>query len=72
MAFDQMERNQDKVKGNFDRKARKRDFKEGDQVLLWNKRREKLGMHQKFYSLCLGPYKIEEVSRPNSFYLSTT
>jgi hypothetical protein len=72
MAFDQMERNQEKVKGTFDRKARQRDFKEGDQVLLWDKRREKLGMRQKFDSLWLGPYKIAKVSGPDSFYSSTT
>jgi hypothetical protein len=41
MAFDQMARNQEEVKGNFDRKERQRDFKEGDQVLLCDKRREK-------------------------------
>jgi hypothetical protein len=32
-----MARNQEKVKGTFDRKARQRDFKEGDQVLSWDK-----------------------------------
>jgi hypothetical protein len=72
MAFDQMEKNQEKVKGTFDRRERKRDFKKGDQVLMWDKRREKPGMHQKFDSLWLGPYKIEEISGPDSFYLSTT
>jgi hypothetical protein len=70
MAFYQMRRNQEKVKGTFNRKERQRDFKKGDQVLLWDKIREKPGMHQKFDSVWLGPYKIEEVSRPNSFYLS--
>jgi hypothetical protein len=54
MAFDQMEKNQEKIKGTFDRKARKRDFKKGDQVLMWDKRREKPGMHQKFDSLVVG------------------
>jgi hypothetical protein len=72
MAFDKMERNQEKIKGTFDHKARKRDFKKGDQVLMWDKRREKLGMHQKFDSLWLGPYNIEEISRLDSFYFSTT
>jgi hypothetical protein len=72
MAFDQMEMNQDKVKGTFDRKVRQRDFMEEDQVLLRDKRREKPGMHQKFDSLWLGPYKIEEVFGPDSFYLSMT
>jgi hypothetical protein len=37
---------------------------------MWDKRREKPGMHQKFDSLWLGPYKIEEISSPYSFYLS--
>jgi len=71
MAFDQMEKNQEKVKCNFDCRERKRDFNKGDQVLMWDKRREKPGMHQTFDSLWLGPYKIEEVSRPDLFYLST-
>jgi hypothetical protein len=34
MAFDQMTKNQERVKGTFDQKARKRDFKEADQVLM--------------------------------------
>jgi hypothetical protein len=42
----------------FDRKEIKRNFKEGDTVLLWDKRREKPRMHQKFDTLWLGPYKI--------------
>jgi hypothetical protein len=72
MAFNQMEKNQEKVKGTFDRKVRQRNFKKGDQVLMWDKRREKPGMHQKFDSIWLGPYKIEEIFEPYSFYLSTT
>jgi hypothetical protein len=71
MAFDQMEKNQEKVKGTFDRKERKRDFNKVEQVLMWDKRREKPGMHHKFDSLWLGPYKIEEISGSDSFYLST-
>jgi hypothetical protein len=70
MAFDQMEKNQEKVKGTLDRNSRKSDFNKWDLVLLWDKRREKLGMHQKFDSLWLGPYKIEEIDRPDYFYLS--
>jgi hypothetical protein len=65
-----MEKNQEKVKGTFDRRERKIDFKKGDHVLMWDKRREKPGMHQKFDSLWLRPFKIEEISWPNSFYLS--
>jgi hypothetical protein len=63
MAFDQMTKNQEKIKGTFDRKARKIDFRKGDQVLMWDKRREKTRTHQKFDSLWLGPYNIEEIFR---------
>jgi len=37
MVTDQMERNQEKLKGTFDQKVREKKFKEGDQVLLWGK-----------------------------------
>jgi hypothetical protein len=70
--FDQMTNNQERVKGNFDHKARQRYFKKGDHVLMWDKRREKLGMHQNFDSLWLGPYKIEEIFGLDSFYLFMT
>jgi hypothetical protein len=48
-----------------------RSFKKGDLVLMWDKIREKHGIHQKFDSLWLGPYTIEEISGLESFYLST-
>jgi hypothetical protein len=38
---------------------------------MWDKRREKPGMHQKFDSLWLGPYQIKERSGVDSFYLAT-
>jgi hypothetical protein len=72
MAFDKMENNQKKKNGTFDHKARQRDFNKGDQDLMWDKRREKPGMHQNFDSLWLGPYKVEEIYSLDSFYLSTT
>ena len=72
MAFDKMERNREKLKGTFDRMEIQRDFKEGSEVLLWDKRREKPGMHQKFNSLWLGTYKIVEFFGLDSFYLSMT
>jgi hypothetical protein len=53
-------------------KERQRDFKEGDFVLMWDKRREKPGMHKKFDSLWLGPYQIKERIGTDSFYLATT
>ena len=39
---------QNKMKVLFDRKARERDFKEGDLVLRWDARREEKGKHGKF------------------------
>jgi ribonuclease HI len=69
-AFDQICRNQSKVKKAFDMSARQRDFIVGDTVLLWDKGREKPGKHGKFDSLWLGPYLIREIAGPNSFHLS--
>jgi len=62
--------NQDKVKTNFDRKAQPRVFKEGDTVLMWDKRSEKLRKHVKFDNLWLGPYRIKYVTSLNTFYLT--
>jgi transposase InsO family protein len=39
--FGQMERNQEKIKNTFDHQANKRNFIEGDLILLWDKRRGK-------------------------------
>jgi hypothetical protein len=72
MDLDQIGNNWNKIKGTFDRKTRPRDLKEGDLVLMRDKRREKLGMHQKFDILWLGPYKIEEIFGSDSFHLSTS
>jgi hypothetical protein len=71
MTFDQMEKNQRKIKGTFDHKERQRHFKKGYLVLMWDKRRDKPQMHQKFDSLWLGPYKIKEKSGFDSLYFST-
>jgi hypothetical protein len=70
-ALGQMERNQDKIKKTFDHKAKERHFAEGDLVLLWDKRKEKPGMHKKFDSLWMGPYKIMSHAGTNSFNLGT-
>jgi hypothetical protein len=66
-----MERNQEKIKNTFDHIAKERNFTEGDLVLLWDKRREKPGMHEKFDSLWAGPYKIMSCAGTNSFNLET-
>jgi len=54
----------------FDKKPRKQSFKEGDFVLMWDKRHEKSGDHRKFDSLSLRPFKMEAITGPNTFYLS--
>jgi hypothetical protein len=69
-AYDQNCRNRSKVKKDFDKSSKQRDFIIGDTVLLWDKGREKPGKHGKFDSLWLGPYVIREIAGPNSFHLS--
>jgi hypothetical protein len=66
-----MGRNQEKIKNTFDHKEKERDFTEGDLVLLWDKRRENLGMHKKLYGLWTSPYKIMSHAGTNSFNLGT-
>lgn len=57
------------VKNILNRKAKPRKFLQGDQVLLWDRRREPKGAHNKFDSLWKGPFKIHRVLGPNSFKL---
>lgn len=42
----------------------------GNQVLLWDRRREPKGAHVKFESLWKGQFAIQEVKGPNSFKLA--
>ena len=67
----QITRNQEKIKNTFDHKAKERSFTKRDLVLLWDKRKEKPGMHKKFDSLWGGPYKIKSCAGTNSFNLET-
>jgi hypothetical protein len=67
----QMERNQEKIKKTFDHKAKERNFIEEDVILLWDKIKEKPGMHKKLDSLWTGPYKITSHASTNSFKLGT-
>lgn len=53
----------------FDQSSYDREFKEGDLVLLWDKRSEKSGNHKKFQSLWLGPYQIKNNIDRNYFIL---
>jgi hypothetical protein len=57
--FDQMERNIDKIKRIFDHKAREREIKEGNLLILRDKRKEKPCMHKKTDSLWLGPLGLK-------------
>jgi hypothetical protein len=67
----QMGRNQEKIKNTFYNKAKERDFIEGDIMLLWDKRREKPGMHKKLDGLWTCPYKIMSHVGTNYFKLGT-
>jgi hypothetical protein len=64
-------RNHKKVKNTFDRKAKERIFTEGDLVLLWDKRREKPGMHKNLDGLWTCPYKVMSQEGTNYFNLAT-
>jgi hypothetical protein len=46
-----MIKNQEIIKGIFDQKVHQRPFAKGDIVLMWDKTKEKPGMHKKFDSL---------------------
>lgn len=70
-AFENIVTRQGKTKEYFDLRAKDREFKVGDMVLLWDKRSEKPGKHAKFDSLWLGPYVVSRTAGKNSCYLST-
>ena len=70
MACEQNCKNQEKVKRAFDKTTKRRVFGIGDTVLLWDKRREKPGKHDKFDILWLGPFIIRDEARPTSFHLN--
>ena len=69
-AVDQNIKIQDKVKRNFDKSSRSKNFQKGDIVLLWDKQRENPSKHGKFDSLWMGPYIIHGIAGVNSFHLS--
>lgn len=70
-ALDQLGQNQAKIKGSFDKDARNRNRTVGPGTLvpLWDKRREKPGMHNKMDNLWIGPYKVRDIAGENSYYL---
>jgi len=65
-----MEIKQDKVKETFDHKEKDGSLKEGDLVLLWEKRKEKPDMLKKLDGLWTWPYKIVGQVEVNYFSLS--
>ena len=60
----------EKEAGSRKNAARLRSFNKGDLGLMRDNINKKPGKHGKFYSLWLGPYIIESMAGPNSFYLS--
>jgi hypothetical protein len=71
VSLSQMARNQEKVKNTFDHREKERGFTKGDLVLLWDKRREKPGMHKILDGLWEGPYKVTSQVGTNSFNFKT-
>jgi len=57
------------MKSLFDRKARERDFRQGDLVLRWDARRGECDKHGNFDNLWLGPFSIAKVKGNNTFIL---
>eukprot|EP00253_Pinus_taeda_P019184 PITA_19184 len=60
---------QERIKKNYDRKAKLDDFQIDDVVLRWGARNEDKGKHGKFDNLWRGPYKIAAYCGPNAFPL---
>ena len=62
-------RMQERIKRQFDKRAKASDFKVGDKVLRWDSRREDKGKHGKFDNLWQGPFIIQATMGPNAFFL---
>ena len=60
--MDHITKHQRHIKAFFDKRSRPRKFMKRDQVLLWDKKHELKGMHNKFVSLWKGPFKIEKIN----------
>ena len=68
--MDHIIKHQQRIKAFFNKRSRPRKFMKGNLVLLWDKRHEPKGMHNKFDSLWKGPFKIEKLNQNNSFMLA--
>jgi hypothetical protein len=60
---------QQKIKQDFDRKVRKKEFEIGDLVFKWDAPRQDKGKHSKFDALWIDPFKISEVFSNNTYGL---
>ena len=60
---------QQKIKQDFDKKAKKEEFQIGDLVLKWDAPKQDKGKHGKFEALWVRPFKISEVFSNNTYRL---
>ena len=67
--IDHITQHQIHVKILFDKRGRSHKCMIGDSVLLWDKRRAPMGMHNKFDTLWKGPFTIHQEFENNSFKL---
>ena len=60
------------IKRWFDKKSvGKVNFGVGDLVLKWDKSHEDKVKHTRFYSLWIGPYKVQEKLGPHTYHLQS-
>ena len=63
------ETHQQMIKGMFEKRAKVDNFQVGDWVLKWDAVRQDKGKHEKFDSLWIGPFVIDQVYENNTFKL---
>jgi len=61
---------QEKMKAQFDKRAKEIIFSDGDLVLKLDAARDDKGNHGKFDNLWIGPFQIREVQDNNTFILN--
>jgi hypothetical protein len=67
--LDRAYNHQQKIKQAFDKKNRKKEFKQDEPVLKWDAPRQERGKHIKFDALWFGPFNILEVFSNNTYRL---
>ena len=68
-ALNRTSQRQQSIKRYFDQSTTIKNFQNGEQVLLWNKAKEKLSIHTKFEALWIGPYIVENILGFNSYMI---